>query len=149
MRRQTLAAASLLLLTACASAPMAVPERDSQAKQFAPAAGKAVVYIYRNENFGGAVKIPISVNSRLIGDTVANSYFRLVLDPGSYAIQCKAEKDSALTVQAEAGKVYFVWQEMKMGMWAAGCSMHLASDEEGRKAVLECKLLDAPESLPN
>ena len=143
------AAASLLLLTACATAPMAVPELDAKAKQFAPVDGKSVVYIYRNESFGGAVKVPISVNNRLIGDTVAGSYFRLVVDPGTYDIQCKAEKDSTVTVQAEAGKVYFVWQEMKMGMWAAGCSMHLASDADGRKAVADCKLLAASETLPN
>lgn len=148
MRLRHLAVLPLLLLVACASAPMAVPERDTQAKTFAPAADKAVVYIYRNETFGSAIKVPIAVNKRLIGDTVSHSYFRILVDPGPCEIQCKGETDSAASFTAEAGKVYFVWQEMKMGAFAAGCAMHQVKDDEGKAAVLDCKMLEAPDTLP-
>lgn len=149
--RSALLATSLLsisLALGCASAPMATPERDMNAKAFAPIADKAVVYIYRDENFGGAVKIPIIVNSRIIGDTVAKSYFRIVLDPGPCEVQCKAESDSRQSFQTEAGKVYFLRQEMKMGMFMAGCMMHLIPEAEGHMAIARCKLLEAPETLP-
>lgn len=139
---------TLSMAIGCASAPMATPERDMTAKAFSSIADKAVVYIYRDENFGGAVKIPIIVNSRIIGDTVAKSYFRIVLDPGPCEVQCKAESDSRQSFQTEAGKVYFLRQEMKMGMFVAGCMMHLIPEAEGRMAIARCKLLEAPETLP-
>jgi len=147
-RRHLLAIGLLVLALGCASAPMATPERDTAAKSFLPVPDKAVVYIYRNENFGAAIKVPIIVNGRVIGDTVAMSYFRLVLDPGTFEVQCKAESDSKKSIQAEAGKVYFLRQEMKMGFLSAGCMMHIIPEAEGRQAVAECKLLEASESLP-
>jgi len=127
---------------------MATPERDTAAKVFAPIAGKAVVYIYRDETMGAGVKIPIVVNNRLLGDTVAHSYFRIVMDPGPSQVGCKAESDSHQSIQVEADKVYFFRQEMKMGLWSAGCLMHLIPEGEGRLAIAGCKLLEAPESLP-
>ena len=139
---------ALVLALGCASAPMATPERDAAAKAFAPMADKAVVYIYRDESFGAGVKVPIVINSRVIGDTVAKSYFRIVMDPGTCDVLCKASSDSHQTIQVEAGKVYFFRQEMKMGMWAAGCMMHIMSEAEGRAAIAECKLIEAPEALP-
>ncbi|HJW71704.1 MAG TPA: DUF2846 domain-containing protein [Geothrix sp.] len=139
---------ALVLAFGCASAPMATPERDTAAKTFAPVPDKAVVYVYRDETFGAAIKIPIVINGRIIGDTVSKSYFRIVMEPGNCEVQCKASSDSTQSVKVEAGKVYFLRQEMKMGMWAAGCMMHLMTEAEGRAAIAECKLIDAPETLP-
>lgn len=138
-----------LLFTGCASAPMATPERDQQAKAFAPVAERGVVYLFRDENFGAAVKMSVAVDGRLIGDTVAKSYFRLELEPGPHEILSKAEADSTLKLTVEAGKVYFVWQEVKMGLWSARCLLHeIPSAEEGRKRVAECQLLEGPTTLP-
>ena len=150
MRRQApCLLAALALALACAKAPMASPERDAAAKTFAPVPGKAVLYIYRDEGFfGGGVKVPIVINSRVIGDTVGKSYFRLVLDPGDYELKCKAEKDVIQTIAVEAGKVYFFQQEMKMGLLSNRCGLSTVSDDAGRAAVATCRLLDAPEVLP-
>ena len=126
---------------------MAMPERDVSAKLFQPVASKAVVYVYRDENFGAAIKVPIIINQQNVGSTVAMSYFRLLLDPGPCEVECRAERDGKATFNVEAGKVYFFRQEMKMGFLVAGCMMHLVSEAEGRKAVAECRLLDGPEAL--
>jgi hypothetical protein len=139
----------ILLFTGCASAPMATPERDQQAKTFAPVAERGVIYIFRDESFGAAVKLPLVVDGRLLGDTVAHSYFRLELEPGTHEILSKAEADSTLKLTVEAGKVYFVWQEVKMGLWSARCLLHeIPSADEGRKRVGECTLLEGPSTLP-
>lgn len=39
--------------------------------------------------------------------------------PGDHTITSKAEKDATLQFTAEAGKTYYVWQQVKMGVWAA------------------------------
>jgi len=138
----------LLLLLGCARAPMAIPQRDSAAKTFAPVVGKAVAYIYRDENMGAAVKMPVLVDRRAIADTVAKSYIRLELEPGAHEIVSKAEKDSSLTIQAEAGKVYYVWQEVKMGLLGARCKLQLMPEDKGQESVKNCALLESPTTLP-
>ncbi len=145
--RTTLYLTALIMTIGCATAPMALPERDISAKLFKPVEGKAVVYIYRDENFGAAIKVPIIINGQSVGSTVAKSYFRILLDPGPCEVECKAERDGKVMFKVEAGKVYFFRQEMKMGFLVAGCMMHLIPEIEGRRAVAECQLLESPEAL--
>lgn len=61
-------------LSGCASVQMASIESDRQSKQFSVAQGKSSVYIYRDENFGSAIKIPISVNDKIIGQTAPHVF---------------------------------------------------------------------------
>ena len=51
----------VLVVSGCASVPMANQGADAQAKSFTTSADKATVYIYRNENFGAAIKMPVGV----------------------------------------------------------------------------------------
>jgi hypothetical protein len=44
-------------------------------------------------------------------------------------------------VKATAGKNYFVWQEVKMGMWAARSALQEVDEKTGRDAIKECKLI--------
>ena len=61
----------LALLSGCASVPMASLEQDTQAKDFSPIPNKAALYIYRNEMFGAAIPMSVSVNGRVLGQTAA------------------------------------------------------------------------------
>ena len=107
----------MLLLSGCASVPMAPLDQDSRAKDFSPIPNKASLYIYRNESFGAAIPMTVSVNGKALGQTAAQTYFRLNLTPGKYNVESHAENVSNLPLTTEAGKNYFVWQEVKMGMW--------------------------------
>jgi PBP1b-binding outer membrane lipoprotein LpoB len=109
----------VLGMTGCASVPMAPKAMDAQAKQFQPAPDKAKVYIYRNEVMGSAIKMPVLIDNVEVGDTVSKTYIEKDLAPGPHTITSKSEKDSSLTIDMLAGKVYYVWQEIKMGMFAA------------------------------
>jgi PBP1b-binding outer membrane lipoprotein LpoB len=62
-----------LLMTGCASVPMASKNDDAQAKQFTPAQNMASLDIYRNETFGSAIKMPLLIDGMTVGDTVAHS----------------------------------------------------------------------------
>lgn len=135
------ALAVVLMATGCASVPMASPEQDAAAKTFVVKPNKANVYVYRNESFGAAVKMPVALNGRLVGDTAAKTYMLLEVDPGKHTLVSKTENDSILDITAEAGNNYFVWQEVKMGAFAARSQLQLVSPEVGQNAVKECSLI--------
>jgi hypothetical protein len=134
---------SMLLLTAiatgCASVPMASLEEDAKAKAFVVPAAKSSIYVYRNESIGGAIPMTVALNGRLAGQSAMLTYFVFEVDPGSHEISSVAENTSTLKLTTEAGKAYFVWQEVKMGMWMARSQLQQVDEQTGRKGVAECK----------
>jgi PBP1b-binding outer membrane lipoprotein LpoB len=145
MIRNLMAAIALmvvLLMSGCASVPMAGKSADAKAKQFVPSQdGTANLYIYRNEIIGSAIKMPVLIDGVEAGDTVAKAYIFKTLPPGSHTIVSKAENDSSLTVDMQAGQNYFVWQEVKMGVLYARSKLHLVTEETGEDGVRECGLI--------
>ena len=143
MRRlKTLLALLMVLLVAgCASVPMGSLEDDVKAKTFAPPAGKASLYIYRNENFGGAIPLTVAVNGRTLGQTGPMTFFRLDVPSGKYNVESHAENVSALSLTTEAGNNYYIWQEVKMGMWMARSLLQQVDEAKGKEAVNQCKLI--------
>lgn len=137
----TFSAVLVLLLSGCASVPMASLDQDTKAKDFSPIPNKASLYIYRNESFGAAIPMTVSVNGKALGQTAAQTYFRLNLTPGKYAVESHAENVSNLPLTTEAGKNYFVWQEVKMGMWTARSLLQQTDEITGRAGVMESKLI--------
>lgn len=129
-------------VSGCASVPMATTEQDDAAKSFATKPGKANIYVYRNESLGLAVKMPVAPNGKLVGDTAAKTYLLLEVDPGRQTQLSKTEIDSTLHVDAIAGRNHIVWQEVKMGSFAARSSLHLVDEMTGSAAVAECKLIE-------
>lgn len=139
--RPALAAALAAVVSACASVPMATPELDLAAKEFrAPAPGQANVYVYRNEAIGAAVRQDLLLDGVPVGQTAAKTFFLLPVSPGPHKLTSKSENTSELPLTAEAGRSYFVWQEVKMGILMARTKLQLVNEEEGKKGVLECKL---------
>lgn len=132
-----------LFLVGCSSLPRAPIEQDAAAKSFTTDEGKANLYIYRNEQFGGAVEMDVLVNNKPLGKTGPKTYFALSVPPGQYTVMSKAENDSTLTVDVAGGKNYFVWQEVKMGVWYARSLLQLVDDDKGKAGVLECARLPA------
>lgn len=132
--------AMILLITGCASVPMAPMDQDTKAKEFSPAPNKASLYIYRNESFGGAIPMTVMVNGKTLGQTAAQTYYRLNLIPGKYNVESHAENISSLSLSMDAGKNYFVWQEVKMGMWIARSMLQQVDENTGRAGVTESKL---------
>ena len=84
----------------------------------------------------------------LIGKTGPKSYFLLGLEPGHHTLVSKAENDSLLNLITEAGKNYYVWQEVKMGLLLARSKLQLMSEAEGQAGVRESKLLEVNGASP-
>lgn len=132
----------ILLVTGCTSVPMASVEHDTQAKTFAVKPDKANVYLYRNESMGGAVKMDVLLDGKPVGQTAAKTYMKLEVAPGQHTLISKAENDDVLNVNTEAGKNYFVWQEVKMGILYARNLLHLTDEQTGKAGVQDCKLIE-------
>ncbi len=141
MFNQFLAAVSFaLIMTGCASVPLGDVQKDSAAKQFSVNPDKAGIYIYRNESFGAAIKMDVAVDNKPLGQTASKTYFYTEVEPGKHTITSISENTDILEFDALAGKLYFVWQEVKMGVVYARTKLHLVGDTEGKKGVLESKL---------
>jgi hypothetical protein len=131
------------MLVGCASVPMAPADADAKAKAFvAPSDGHANLYVYRNETMGSAIKMPLLLDNASIGDTGPHTYVLRQIAAGQHVLVSKTEKDVSLDMTVEAGKNYYVWQEVKMGMWAARSQLHLEDESTGQAAVKECKLIE-------
>lgn len=129
-------------LAGCASVPMASADADAKAKTFvAPSSGQANIYVYRNETFGAAIKMPLLLDNQSIGDTGPHTYAFRTVAPGKHTITSKTEKDVNIEVDAQPGNTYYVWQEVKMGMFAARSDLHLVDEKTGENGVKECKMI--------
>jgi uncharacterized protein YceK len=144
MKRSFFAAAALavaLLVSGCANVQKASKADSEQAKTFAPVGDKAVLYIYRDESFGSAIKMPVSVDGVMVGETGPKSFLQLTVAPGHHTIMSHTETNPTVDIDAKAGQSYYVWQEVKMGMWAARSLLHIMSTSEGQAGVRKCELL--------
>lgn len=126
-------------LAGCASVPMASQDADASAKTFQPRPGMANIYLYRNETFGAAVAMTVSLDGKVMGRTGPQTYFLWEVAPGRHEIASHTENTSKLTIDVQAGRNYYVWQEVKMGMFQPGSLLQEMSEVEGRKGVMECK----------
>jgi hypothetical protein len=132
--------AALLAATGCASVPMMSQADDQAAKAFtAPPSDRAHVYVYRNENFGGAVKLGILMDGFMAAESAAKTFVLLPVAPGRHLVTSVAENRDELPLDAVAGQNYFVWQEVKMGVWSARSKLSLVDEATGKAGVSECQ----------
>lgn len=129
----------LLLLGGCASVPMDSMNSDQTSKQFEVPADKSGIYLYRNENFGGAIAMTVALNGRVAGQTGPKTYFHWVVEPGQHEISSITENTSTLVLNTEPGRNYYIWQEVKMGLWTARSLLQEVDAATGQAGVLECK----------
>jgi hypothetical protein len=124
----------------CASVPMGDVKKNAELKTFTPKPGVAGVYIYRNESMGAAIRMDVEVDGKPIGQSAAKTYFYTELPPGKHTVTSKAENTDSIEIDTIAGKLYYIWQEVKMGFLYARTKLQLVSEEEGKKGVLESDL---------
>lgn len=143
MKKLALVTLVSMFLVGCAGGPKASLEEDQMAKQFnAPTDGTANLYIYRNENFGGAINMDILVDNQRVATTGPKTYIMKNLRASEHKIEgIAAEGTSILTVSLLPNTIKFVWQEVKMGIFGARNKLQEVSEEKGKEGVLESSLL--------
>jgi hypothetical protein len=137
---RALVVAAVLLVSGCASVPMADSSADTAAKAFTAPAGRSRIYVYRNETLGAALTMDVFVNGRRLGQTGARTYLVADVPPGAHKILGKAENESMVELSTVAGRTYFVWQEVKMGLMSGRNLLQVVDEKTGRAGVLESNL---------
>lgn len=99
---------SALVLTGCATVPMASDEADVQAKQFAtPKKTMSGLYIYRDSIFGSALKKDLYIDDKFIGESAPKVYFYKTVKPGKHKISTESEfGNNDLDITTQGGKNY-------------------------------------------
>lgn len=133
---------SLLYLSGCASVPMASLDEDNEKKEFSsPPENMSGLYIFRNSNFGGALKKSVYLNGDLIGETAPMTYFYKDVKEGKHTISTESEfSNNDLILDVKKGLNYFIRQYIKFGVFVGGAGLEQVSEKEGKKGVLESKL---------
>lgn len=139
----TFTALALLGLGGCVSVPMAPAGQDEIGKSFVTQSGKARIYLYRDETFGAAIRMPVTFDGKTVGQTASKTYFYWDVEPGQHTLASLTENTPTLEVITQADNVYYVWQEVKMGAFAARSDLHLVDEIKGKKGVQACKLAQA------
>jgi len=118
MSTKSLFAGAVLLLAAalagCNPLPLAKPEADTLAKQMQPVSDKAVIFLFRNEAPSAPWALRVTLDGKEMGDTSALTYFRWTVEPGEHTIISYSENAPGLLIKAEAGRIYYVWQEVNI-----------------------------------
>jgi Protein of unknown function (DUF2846) len=129
-------------LVGCASVNMGDAKQDAALKTFTAPKDKVGVYVYRNENFGAAIKMNVELDGQHIGQTAAKTYLYKEVSPGKHTFITRAEENTTVEVDAKPGTLVYIWQEIKMGLFAARAKLQIVDQAQGQKGVMESTLAE-------
>lgn len=120
---------------------MASAEDDLRMKNLAVPEGAGLVYLYRNETLGYSISMPVTMDGVADGTTVAKTFMIWQLAPGTHTVTSEAENTTRLDIAVMPGGRYYVWQEVKAGVWKARSQLQLVPATTGQAGVNECHLI--------
>jgi hypothetical protein len=137
---RSLLIALFVLLAACAQIPPS--PQEIEAKKFESVPGKAVIYIvraYPDLYFGHG---SLALNDSFMITTMEGNFYRWEVAPGPHQIVGMGPDLSRITVNAEAGRIYFI-QHIVSGYRGTTYGGHLQAlpESEGRALVTRATLL--------
>jgi len=132
----------LALVCSCTSVPMASPQADAQAKTFATQPGMCGLYVYRNEMYGMTNEFPVQLDGRPLGTTGTKTFLFTWVAPGMHEVVTLAERNSRIEIDAKAGALVYVWQEVKADTQSKFAQLHQVEESKGQAGVRECKLAE-------
>jgi hypothetical protein len=123
-----------LLVGACASTPEAPRDLDAEAKQFLTHPNASTIYVYRSDVEPTDDHVVLYIDSRLIGETLPRTYFRIDTVPGRHLLHGTAVDLGKLELETRPCALYFV----ELTVAAGQSNFLLVPEEVGRKRILEC-----------
>ena len=108
------------VLIACLAMTFAlVSERSVSAQVPEADPDKGLVVFYRVPDFkGGAIRFNVQHSDGVIGTLTNGSFFYKSLEPGQHTFWSQVISQDSITLTVEAGKVYYVKGETKLGIYA-------------------------------
>ena len=139
-----------LLFTSCATVPLAPPGLDTVAKEFKPHPDKAIIYIVRpGALYGAAFNLTPVLDQKMLGALKGGTYAVVEVEPGPHQVAVfAAENTGIVSLDAEAGRLYFVRVQPAMGVWALRVLVERLSEEQGKEFVRVGQRAQMLEPLP-
>ena len=134
---------ALPLVIGCAGTSKAPSEDTEAAMAFEAPEGKGVVYLYRLGRAVAAANVSIvKVNSLDAGGTGPGTFFRWELKPGTYTFSASTgESSKTVQLQVEAGKLYFIEQNIRLGINEGRVQLEEVDEKTGKKSIQGMKML--------
>ncbi len=111
-----------------------------------PTDDAAIVYFVRPSALGYAVRLWAFVDDTPVGLNLGAQYTFTTVDPGKHLFWAYAENTSALEMEVEVGKTYYLKQIPNMGLMYARVKLVIVSEDAGKKAIKKSKYTELTES---
>lgn len=115
----------VVLITGCGPSHMVAKEPCIDIRGVKPVEGKAALVVGRTTIFGGGINFENYLNKTFIGTTKGRSFFITSVDPGDHYITAHGENYASMLIRFEAGKTYYVQNEVRMGAFMARAKVEL------------------------
>lgn len=128
----------LAAATAFADVEFAPVAEDSRAKTTLPPPGKALIFVFRQDE-AAPKYVPMWFNNRPMGFIAPRAYFLWAVNPGEHVIAAKADRSVTLRVNVQEGRNYFV--EQSIATKGVKVKLRQVPYARGRVAVSHCRLI--------
>ena len=136
--RVTMIVVLLLIGIGCATTRQHVPFPDQSKKIENSDLGR--IYVFRPSTFGFAIPMQIRDSNKVIGDTGPKGYLCWERESGKTKIVGIAENTSKLPLEVNKGKVYYIFQHMRLGWFRARNKLELVDEVVAREYLQDCKV---------
>ena len=124
----------LHILTGCAATHMIVADK----KPDLSVKNNATLVIVRDQTLP-VIVIWNYLDNKLIGETKGKMYFIARVRPGLHYVIAESENITVVQMNFEAGKVYYIHQDIWPGGWRANTGLSVLSQTEAVKAMKDCE----------
>ncbi|HOO70742.1 MAG TPA: hypothetical protein PK926_03195 [Spirochaetota bacterium] len=111
---------------------------------YGPKKDKALIYVLRNNPFGGLVKFNIYVDALIddnwAGGCLGGQFIHLYVSPGTHTLFSKTEGPVAsVSFNTQAGKIYYAQLNATSGVFVANPLLSALDDLTGKYYLMDCK----------
>jgi Protein of unknown function (DUF2846) len=103
-------------------------------------ADKALIYVLRTTILGNKVQSKIAVDGDWKGVNRGRNYFFFTVDAGEHYFCSESENQDVLVLKVEAGKTYYLLQEVEPGFLKARTNLIQFTEEKGKEKLKDVHL---------
>ncbi len=101
---------------------------------------KALIYVMRPTMIGYKINSKLAVDGEWKGVNRGKTYFFFTLEPGEHYFCSESENQDYLKLFVEAGKTYYLQQQVEMGLMKARTNLVVMTEENGKKKLADVNL---------
>ncbi len=102
-------------------------------------ADKALIYVLRPTMMGNKIQTKLAVDGEWKGVNRGDNYFFFTLAPGKHYFCSRSENRSVVVLQVEAGKTYYLQQEIRIGVMKARNNLAVISEDKAKEKLAKLK----------